>query len=119
METGRSITQQSGEAAERQAALFLEGQGLTLITRNYRCRGGEIDLIAQDGDTLVFVEVRARHSTGYGGAAASITSHKQQRLIYAARHYLMHLANEPHCRFDAILIDGEHLEWLRSAFDAF
>ncbi|MBM4189699.1 MAG: YraN family protein [Betaproteobacteria bacterium] len=119
METGRSITQQRGDAAERQAATFLEGQGLTLIARNYRCRGGEIDLIAQDGDTLVFVEVRARHHTDYGGAAASITHHKQQRLIYAARHYLMLLPNEPLCRFDAILIEGPHLEWLRSAFDGF
>ncbi len=119
MATGRSIPQQHGAAAEQQAANFLAGQGLTLITRNYRCRGGEIDLIAQDGDTLVFVEVRARNNSYYGGAAASITRHKQQRLIYAARHYLMHLANEPLCRFDAILIDGEHLEWLRSAFDGF
>ncbi len=119
MATGRSITQQSGEAAERQAASFLEGQGLTVIARNYRCRGGEIDLIAQDGDSLVFVEVRARRNTNYGGAAASITHRKQQRLIYAARHYLMHLPHEPLCRFDAILIDGERLEWLRSAFDGF
>ncbi len=123
METGRSIPQQCGDTAERQAATFLESQGLTLLARNYRCRGGEIDLIAQDGDTLVFVEVRARSNThsnsAYGGAAASITTRKQQRLIYAARHYLMHLPREPFCRFDAILIDGEHLEWLRSAFDGF
>ncbi len=119
METGRSIPQQHGDAAERQAATFLEGQGLAILARNYRCRGGEIDLIARDGDTLVFVEVRARRNSAYGGAAASITTHKQQRLIYAARHYLMHLPTEPLCRFDAVLIDGEHLEWLRSAFDGF
>ena len=119
METGRSIPQQCGDTAERQAATFLEGQGLTLLARNYHCRGGEIDLIAQEGDTLVFVEVRARRNNAYGGAAASITTRKQQRIIYAARHYLMRLPREPFCRFDAILIDGEHLEWLRSAFDGF
>ncbi len=119
METGRSIPQQHGAAAEQQAALFLQQRGLSILTRNYRCRGGEIDLIAQDGNTLIFVEVRARRNAHYGGAAASITRHKQQRLIQAARHYLMHLPTEPICRFDAILIDGDHLEWLRSAFDDF
>ena len=119
MATGRSIPQQLGDTAEEQAALFLQQQGLNILARNYRCRGGEIDLIAQDGETRVFVEVRARRNTRYGGAAASITPQKQQRLIYAARHYLMHLPIEPLCRFDAILIDGDHMEWLRSAFDGF
>lgn len=119
MATGRSIPQQHGDAAEQQAAQFLQQHGLDILTRNYRCRGGEIDLIAQDGDTLVFVEVRARRNAHYGGAAASITPRKQQRLLYAARHYLMHLPTEPLCRFDAVLIDGDHLEWLQSAFDGF
>lgn len=116
---GSSIHQQRGEVAEQRAAEFLLAHGLTLVARNYRCRGGEIDLIARDGETLVFVEVRARRNNHYGGAAASITLSKQQRIIYAARHYLMQQRCEPLCRFDAILIDGDKLEWLRSAFDAF
>ncbi len=73
--------QQTGTKAEDDALAFLQGQGLTPVTRNFRCRSGEIDLIMQDGNTLVFVEVRKRKNRLYGGAAASITPAKQQKLI--------------------------------------
>ncbi len=73
----------------------------------------------QDRDgTLVFVEVRARADTSRGGAAASVTARKQQRLIYAAQHYLLRHATPPPCRFDVVAIDGETLTWLQAAFDA-
>ena len=107
-----------GEGAERRAAAFLEGQGLTILARNYRCRFGEIDLIARSGSTLVFVEVRARTSERFGGAAASITPAKRRRLLAAARHYLAQRGRQCACRFDAVLLSGgaQRIEWIQDAF---
>jgi len=107
-----------GEAAEQKAAHYLETQGLHLVVRNYRCRHGEIDLIARDGLTLVFVEVRQRSRQDFGGAAASIDAHKQRKLVLAAQHYLAQQPRTPPCRFDAVLIGSEGVEWLKNAFDA-
>ena len=114
-----------GEAAEGRAAAWLQARGLVLEQRNYRvargpsARGGEIDLVMRDRDgTLVFVEVRQRSTAGYGGAAASVTSAKQRRLVLAARHYLLRFSALPPCRFDVVAIDGEHIDWLQGAFDA-
>lgn len=115
----------SGQQAEDLAARFLQQQGLCLLTRNYCCRGGEIDLICRSGKVLVFVEVRLRGSAAYGGAAASITPTKQRRIVLAAQHYLTtHAASESDCRFDCILFDGpdslsnNRIEWIRDAFSA-
>ena len=127
-------TKKRGDDAERQAERYLQRAGLTLIERNFRTPGrggGEIDLVmrAPDG-TLVFVEVRQRGSKSHGGAGASISGIKQQRIIYAARHYLMRFASPPPCRFDVVLVQGASvtsvhgepatapLEWLSGAFDA-
>ena len=107
-----------GAAAEALAAEFLQAQGLSIVARNYRCRGGEIDLIASDGETLIFVEVRLRSDAAFGGAAESITAAKKKRLTFAAAHYLSRLSptsHEPPCRFDAILmatLDPARIEWL-------
>ncbi|WP_353739438.1 YraN family protein [Accumulibacter sp.] len=112
----------NGRIAEELAARFLEGQGLTVLARNYRCRGGEVDLICRDKQGLVFVEVRLRRNANYGGAAASITSTKQRRIILAAQHYLAAQAGrESDCRFDCILLDGlsaATIEWICDAFSA-
>jgi putative endonuclease len=107
-----------GESAELLAASFLCSHGLEISERNYRCRFGEIDLIARDGTTLVFVEVRQRQSEHFGGAAESITAAKRTRLIAAARHYLARRRSIPPCRFDVVLIRGEppRIEWIRNAF---
>ena len=107
-----------GRHAESLAAAFLQQRGLELVERNYRCRFGEIDLIARDGKTLVFVEVRMRASNGFGGAAASITAAKRGKLLRAARHYLARAARAPACRFDALLVNGadDSIEWLKNAF---
>ena len=107
-----------GVDAEALAASFLEARGLHIIARNYRCRLGEIDLVARDGATTVFVEVRRRASNAFGGAAASITSKKRLKLLKAARHYLSRLSTMPQCRFDALLIEGQppRIEWIRNAF---
>ncbi len=109
-----------GSAAEQLAADYLAARGLRVIARNYRVRGGEVDLVCADGRTLVFVEVRLRTDERFGGAGASITAAKRRRLILAARHYLAGKSEKP-CRFDAVLLDrldAQHIEWIRDAFAA-
>lgn len=107
-----------GGEAERAAEAYLLSRGLRLVERNWRCKGGEIDLVMRDGATLVFVEVRARAGMAFGGAAASITAGKQARVVLAARHYLAAGGLDAPCRFDAVLVQGGRLEWLRGAFEA-
>jgi len=110
-----------GAQAEQLAVQYLQQQGLKLIGQNYRGRFGEIDLIMQDGTTLVFIEVRLRRNAGFGGAAASIDTHKQQRIVRTAQQYLANLARIPACRFDVVLLDGveeRNMQWLKNAFDA-
>ena len=108
-----------GDRAEESAARFLEQRGFAVLTRNFRCRGGEIDLVCRDGRTLVFVEVRLRRNATYGGAGASITVAKQRRIILAAQHYLAANAKaNDDCRFDCVLLEGDSIEWIRDAFSA-
>ncbi|MFZ5485996.1 MAG: YraN family protein [Pseudomonadota bacterium] len=120
--TRQATTRQQGNMAEDRALAHLQAAGLRLVTRNYRTPGrggGEIDLVmrAPDG-TLVFVEVRSRASASHGGAAASIGSAKQRRIVFAARHYLLRLPAPPPCRFDVVLLEPQGLQWLQGAFDA-
>lgn len=111
-----------GQAAEQQACLFLQQQGLQLITKNYHCRYGEIDLIMQHQDQLVFVEVRFRRHHRYGTGAESITRHKQARLLATAQHYLQRQNSIQAARFDVIsmgLNEGAMtIDWIRDAFQA-
>lgn len=112
----------SGRQAEELAARYLQARGLRLVERNFRCRGGEIDLVCRDGTCTVFVEVRLRRHPGFGGAAASIGHGKQRRVILAARHWLArHGSFDADCRFDCILLDGldsARIEWIRNAFSS-
>jgi len=106
----------AGERAEALAAGFLAAQGMAILQRNFRRRCGELDLIARDGDTLVFVEVRLRTRSDFGGAAASITAKKRARIAAAAGLYLARLPHTPPCRFDAVLLDAidpTRIEWLK------
>ena len=107
-----------GQAAEDVAARFVEERGLTIVARNFHCRFGEIDLIGKEGKTLVFIEVRMRSSDAFGGAAASITAGKREKLLRTARHYLSDFGAAPACRFDAVLINGRDktIEWIKNAF---
>lgn len=108
-----------GRGAEQRAADFLQAHGLHIVERNWHCRYGEIDLVARDGATLVFVEVRQRSSRLHGGAAESITAAKQRKLTAAARMYLARFADDTPCRFDALLIESAGAcEWIRDAFAA-
>jgi putative endonuclease len=112
----RAAAASSGAQAEALAAAFLQARGLAIVARNVRSRFGEIDLVARDGDTLVFVEVRLRRSSRYGGAGESITAAKRARLVAAAETYLATLSHLPPCRIDAILLDSldaSRIEWLR------
>ncbi len=107
-----------GAAAEAAAAHYLQQHGLRIVARNWSCRLGELDLIAREGETLVFVEVRQRASVGFGGAAASIGATKRAKLTAAAQAYLQTLPVIPPCRFDAVCIDGARTEWLKNCIDA-
>jgi putative endonuclease len=107
----------TGIDAEALAERYLTARGLALIERNHRSRFGEIDLIMSDGDVVIFVEVRLRRSSAYGGAAASIDYRKQRKLATTARHWLGRFPREPACRFDAVLLDGmdwSRIEWVRN-----
>ena len=114
------MSQTAGFKAEDCARVYLLEQGLTWITSNYRARCGEIDLIMQELDVLVFVEVRARSSMAFGGGAASVTYHKQQKLIRTASLYLQKFKLHDECvaRFDVVSLDGvpPAITWIRDAF---
>lgn len=103
--------------AEDLCAELLRVSGLRVLERNWRCRHGEIDLIAEERGTLVFAEVRMRSGAGFGGAAESVTEAKRARLIAAARLYLTRKP-ESACRFDVFLVGAGNLriEWIRNAF---
>lgn len=114
----------AGPAAENHALAFLRGHGLQLLARNWRCKGGELDLVMLDADTVVFVEVRYRLHAAFGGAVGSIDTRKQKRLALAANLFLQkepRWADQP-CRFDVVALQGSHhagqpLQWLKNAFE--
>ena len=110
----------AGQQAEDYALAFLQTQGLVLVERNYRCRGGEIDLIMRDGPQLVFVEVRYRSDQRYGGALASVGAQKQSRLIRAASHYLVSKRIDRPTRFDVAAVSPDQgklaIQWIKGAF---
>lgn len=113
---------EAGRVAEEAALEHLLANGLRLVARNYRCRAGEIDLAMLDGKTLVLVEVRYRSSDRFGGAVASVTWRKQQRLARAAEHLLLRRADLRRypARFDVVAISpaaaGMQIDWIRHAF---
>lgn len=116
-------TRSIGLEKENVALDYLTQHGLKLLHRNYQCKQGEIDLIMQHLETLIFIEVRYRHSKNYGGSAASISPSKQKHLIQTARFYLRTYYHQrpPLCRFDVIAINGDNdadLTWIRNAFYA-
>ena len=121
--TKQTKQQAIGNHAESLACDFLQTRGLRLVARNFRCKGGELDLVMLDQDTVVFVEVRARKGSRYGSALESVTYAKQRRLIHAANYFI--LRNDPQhkrsYRFDVVAIQGEpgnnpDIQWIKSAF---
>ena len=118
MRPGASPRQRAGYAAEQRALDYLSSRGLVLVSRNYRVRVGELDLVMTDGAELVFVEVRQRAGSAFGGAAASVTLAKQQRVRRAAAAFVAtHCGGRwPPVRFDVIAIEAGRLHWIRGAF---
>ena len=111
-----------GEGWERAAESFLQDRGLKTLTRNFSCRFGEIDLVMEDGNCLVFAEIRYRRSSDFGSGAESVTKAKQDRIILAAHRYLQHnrrRAMQP-CRFDVVSMGDKEgrlcVDWIRNAF---
>ena len=113
----RTRAQAAGSDAEERAAAYLSRQGLEILTRNYRTRLGEIDLVAREGDLLVFIEVRLRAASRFGSAVESVTPHKQRRIAAAASMYLGRFAKPPRCRFDVVALEFSEVRWLRGAFE--
>ena len=122
-----------GELAETVAVGYLREQGLSVITTNYRCRVGEIDIIANEQQRLVFVEVRYRKSAHYGGGAATVTPKKQRKLMKTANLYLQQHRANVECWFDVIEMSAAkassktstaskppapsfHIHWIKNAF---
>lgn len=111
--------QRQGFDAEARAEAFLRLRGLLPVARNVRFKVGEIDLVMRDGIEWVFIEVRARASRQFGGAAASVGWHKQQRLVRAAQCYLLQCFGQkswPACRFDVVAFEADVPRWIRAAF---
>jgi putative endonuclease len=110
-----------GKSAEDVAAEFLERQGLTVLMRNYRRRGGELDIVARDGDILVIGEVRTRSTETFGGAAASVDGWKQHKIVRAASQLLQQRRDlaRLRVRFDVLVVrGGGEVEWIKHAFEA-
>ncbi|MCL4115188.1 UNVERIFIED_CONTAM: hypothetical protein GTU68_035918, partial [Idotea baltica] len=124
----KSAKRSQGDKAEVAACNYLIKQGLVLIDENYSTKAGEVDLIMHpknDAETLVFIEVRYRKNRDFGGAAASVTPKKQQRIIKAALAYQQINAPQSSMRFDVVAIEGDNsgnnieIDWIQSAFDGF
>ncbi len=114
----KSNTRNTGTSYERKAAEYLEQQGLVILKHNYRCRQGEIDLIARDKEYLVFVEVKYRSQNRAGYSLDAVNPAKQKKISKVARYFLAveyHCTEIP-CRFDVIGIDGGCLHWIKDAF---
>lgn len=117
----RTAAQVIGGTAEQLAADYLELRGLKILARNFRVRGGELDLVAKDQQTVVFVEVRFRRNVRFGGASESISRKKRLRIILAAELFLLRQPElrESPCRFDCIFLDAlqpDAIEWIQDAF---
>ena len=121
---GQDSTRAQGARIEALAAAFLRERGLAPIAANANARGGELDLVMRDGDTVVFIEVRYRRDARFGGGAASVDARKRRRIVCAAEQFLAahrEFARAP-CRFDVIDASGDAtapaFDWLRDAFRA-
>ncbi|RMD78060.1 MAG: YraN family protein [Gammaproteobacteria bacterium] len=109
-----------GRRMEEEALRHLLARGLSLLARNWRCRAGEVDLVLQEGEAVVFVEVRYRSGSAFGGGAASVDPLKRRRLRAAALHYLQRRAPGAPARFDVVELRGDparpQIRWIRDAF---
>ena len=111
----------NGAREEALALRHLQAQGLQLVERNWRCKGGELDLIMREAQTLVIVEVRKRANPNFASAAESVDARKQSRIVHAAQMFLSERRDlaDSEVRFDVVALDGaDRIDWIRAAFDA-
>lgn len=111
---------QTGAVYEKKAGAYLEEQGYVILQYNYRCRAGEVDIVARDGSFLVFCEVKYRRTAGKGGALDAVTCGKQRTISKCALFYLMeHHLTGAACRFDVVGIEGaaEKIILVKGAFE--
>lgn len=110
---------ETGRYYENQAAAWLESHGFCILARNFRCRFGEIDVIAKENEYMVFVEVKYRADNRWGSAQEAVTSRKQRCVSDAAAYYMKknRIGPECLCRFDVICTDGVQFTLYRNAFD--
>lgn len=115
--TTATSTHAIGRDREHRASEALIRRGYRIVERNFRCKAGELDLVAYDGDALVFVEVRSRTSARFGGALSAISARKQQQVARIASFYLsLRRPRFTTCRFDVVAITGDELVLVRDAF---
>jgi putative endonuclease len=112
-------TVETGASAEARACEMLERAGCAVVERNFRCKAGELDIVARDGDTLCFVEVRSRSDREHGHAAETVRRKKQLQVARVAQYYLaMRSPAFVHARFDVVAFAGDDVLWIRDAFRA-
>ena len=116
MDTKKHIPRAHGQAGENLAMNYLIEQGLSFIEANVRYKFGEIDLVMKHGKEWIFVEVKYRSKTQYGGAITALSNAQIRRLRRAAEHYIQIQKIDAVCRFDLIAIDAGHVQWIPNAF---
>ncbi len=116
MDNNRPISTEHGQAGENLAMNYLIEQGLTFIERNVRFKFGEIDLVMRNGNEWIFVEVKFRSKSQYGGALNALSSAQIKRLRRSAEHYMQLNNIDAICRFDLIAVDSGQIQWLPNAF---
>ena len=118
MKKGVCSSKAVGNQYEALAAEYLQKEGYDIIERNFHCRQGEIDLIARDGNTLVFVEVKYRKDLTAGEPAEAVDARKQARILRTARYYMTryHISEDTPCRFDVVAVLGSNVRLIRDAF---
>lgn len=110
-------TRALGAQKEELAAEFLEKEGLEIVERNFRCRQGEVDIIAYDGDTLCFIEVKYRSSLRFGYPEESVTPKKQQRICRTSLYYIYSHHIQCNMRYDVVSILPDRIRYIRNAFE--
>jgi putative endonuclease len=114
---GDEAAKRLGRDGEDAAVRYLESLGYTILQRNFRAPGGEIDIVASERGTIVFVEVKARRSHAYGSALAAVDARKRRRIRALAGDYLQFFAPSAKARFDVLAIDGSAMRLHRGAFE--
>jgi putative endonuclease len=116
----QSHTRGRGRLAEAEGVAWLQGHGYRILERNVEYKAGEIDVVALEGDTLCFIEIKARATSQFGEAVRAVTRRKQRQIATSATLFLAAHPHEGPCRFDVLAMDGTQEGWrftlLRDAF---